>query len=248
MIHRDEHRENYTVISNKVLTDTRLSFETRGFLVYLLTFPDDWNFTVRNLARFLGCSTDKIIRLSKELKENGYIYQSQKCDEKGRFGAIEWEISEDCTVFENHRVRKTPNTEKVEHGENRVRESPCSDLPCTASPEHGKLEHLLITNNNQVLNKPNTNKEPSTKKRGNFVPPTVEEVAAYCSERNNSVDPESFVNFYASKGWMIGKNKMKDWKAAVITWEKRDRGVPLKKKPSGNEFLEMLREEAAGND
>lgn len=53
-----------------------------------------------------------------------------------------------------------------------------------------------------------------------FVSPTVEEVRAYCLERKNSVDPEKFVSFYAAKGWMIGKNKMKDWKQAVITWER----------------------------
>ena len=55
-----------------------------------------------------------------------------------------------------------------------------------------------------------------------FTPPSVEEVKAYCNERKNSVDPESFVDFYSSKGWMIGKNKMKDWKAAVRTWEQHD--------------------------
>ena len=60
-------------------------------------------------------------------------------------------------------------------------------------------------------------------KKGRFIPPTVEEVRAYCKERRNNVDAEAFVNFYASKGWYIGKNKMKDWKACVITWEKRNK-------------------------
>ena len=53
-----------------------------------------------------------------------------------------------------------------------------------------------------------------------FTPPTVEEVRAYCNERNNTVDPETFVNFYESKGWCVGKTKMKDWKASVRTWER----------------------------
>jgi len=53
-----------------------------------------------------------------------------------------------------------------------------------------------------------------------FVKPTVEEVRNYCLERKNSVDPVAFISFYESKGWMIGKNKMKDWKAAVRTWER----------------------------
>lgn len=53
-----------------------------------------------------------------------------------------------------------------------------------------------------------------------FIPPTIDEVKAYCKERKNSVDPETFVNFYEAKGWMVGKNKMKDWKAAIRTWER----------------------------
>ena len=54
-----------------------------------------------------------------------------------------------------------------------------------------------------------------------FRPPTIDEVADYCRERHTNVDPERFVNFYAAKGWMVGKNRMKDWMAAVRTWEHR---------------------------
>lgn len=67
------------------------------------------------------------------------------------------------------------------------------------------------------------------KERTRFVPPTVEEVRAYCQERVNSVDPERFVDFYSSKGWKVGVNAMKDWKAAVRTWERsEDRKGPQK--------------------
>lgn len=58
--------------------------------------------------------------------------------------------------------------------------------------------------------------------RKNFVKPTVEEVRNYCLERKNNVNPEKFIDFYESKDWYIGKNKMKDWKAAVRTWEGRN--------------------------
>lgn len=53
------------------------------------------------------------------------------------------------------------------------------------------------------------------------IPPSLEEVAAYCASRNNGINPQSFIDFYQSKGWMIGKNKMKDWKASVRTWERK---------------------------
>ena len=53
-----------------------------------------------------------------------------------------------------------------------------------------------------------------------FKKPTLEQVTDYCKERNNDICPQTFIDFYESKGWMIGKNKMKDWQAAVRTWEK----------------------------
>ena len=60
--------------------------------------------------------------------------------------------------------------------------------------------------------------------------PTVEEVAAYCRERGNSVDAERFVDFYASKGWKVGNQPMKDWKACVRTWERREAPAEAPKK------------------
>lgn len=63
-------------------------------------------------------------------------------------------------------------------------------------------------------------------KRKVFTKPTAEEVKAYCDERKNNVNPDKFIDFYESKGWLIGKNPMKDWKACVRTWEKGGNGPP----------------------
>ena len=60
-------------------------------------------------------------------------------------------------------------------------------------------------------------------KRTRFVKPSVEEIEAYCRERGSSVDAQRFFDFYESKGWRIGKNPMKDWKAAVRNWERSDK-------------------------
>lgn len=57
---------------------------------------------------------------------------------------------------------------------------------------------------------------------GRFTPPTLEEVSDYCLERKNGVDPQRFIDYNQSKGWIIGKSKMKDWKAAVRTWEQKE--------------------------
>lgn len=69
--------------------------------------------------------------------------------------------------------------------------------------------------------------KPVTRARQqSFIPPTVDEVRAYCMERKNGIDPEYWVDSYASKGWMVGKTKMVDWKAAVRTWERNSGGIP----------------------
>ena len=66
----------------------------------------------------------------------------------------------------------------------------------------------------------NTNTTYSNNK-GRFKKPTVTEIAEYCVERKNNINAETFYDFYESKDWRIGKNKMKAWKACVRTWEKR---------------------------
>ena len=60
------------------------------------------------------------------------------------------------------------------------------------------------------------------KRAHSFIIPTIKEINSYCLERGNSIDAETFFDFYESKGWKVGQNKMKDWKASVRTWEKRN--------------------------
>ena len=60
-------------------------------------------------------------------------------------------------------------------------------------------------------------------KRPRFVPPDVEEVRDYCHERGNRIDPAAFVDYYTANGWMAGKTRMKDWRAAVRNWERREK-------------------------
>ena len=75
-----------------------------------------------------------------------------------------------------------------------------------------KEEDVLKENNLSVVKE----------KRRRFSPPSLDDVRAYCKERRNNVDPQRFIDFYASKGWVVGKSPMRDWKAAVRTWEQRD--------------------------
>ena len=67
-----------------------------------------------------------------------------------------------------------------------------------------------------------------------FCPPTLQEVQAYIQEKGYSIDAEAFIAFYESKGWMVGKNKMKDWRMAIVTWSKRDNRPATSKKSQTN--------------
>ena len=133
MVNRKDHSLNYTIVDNTVLQNVNLSFEARGFLAYLLSLPDDWNFTVRGLVKMTGCNKSVILRLMNELKAAGYIQLVTNKDKSGKFTASSWIIYEEA--FENHIPQKR-NTEFTEHGENGTRSS-----RNTVSTEYGFTEH-----------------------------------------------------------------------------------------------------------
>lgn len=91
--------------------------------------------------------------------------------------------------------------------------------------DNTQITHNQHTNNTQITPNKNDKNDKNiimgNKKINNFSVPLVEDIKAYCEERQNKVDAERFYDYYESKGWMIGKNKMKDWKAAIRTWERK---------------------------
>jgi len=98
---------------------------------------------------------------------------------------------------------------------------------CIPSPQNdGDPPHKIMEDNKTINNTFNN----TTNKGTRFTPPSVDEVSDYCNQRNNLVDAETFIDFYQAKGWMVGKNKMKDWKACVRTWEtnRKQRSKPRK--------------------
>lgn len=233
MIERAEHVRNYTTIQNELIQDNRISFEARALMLFMLSLPDDWDFSTRGLATLTGLSTGTISRLSQELEQFGYLERNAK-REGGRFASYDWTIREEPSAPRSI----SPHTEKL---------NTVTAFRKTAhgSTEHGKTERKQNTKYNKVLNKQST-KEKSIKEKTatRFTPPTVEEVRAYCQERGNSIDPEAFVAFYRSKGWKVGSNPMKDWRAAVITWEKREGKSKAKTQPlNENPFTKLRREE-----
>lgn len=112
----------------------------------------------------------------------------------------------------------------------------------TAIPANGKNGNTETNTETETDTLPSDDGKRDTR-TARFTPPTVDDVAAYVREKGYHVNAERFVSFYQQKGWMVGKNRMKDWKAAVRNWETRwkdEHGAVSK--ASGNVFLEMLEE------
>ena len=102
----------------------------------------------------------------------------------------------------------------------------CAHGTCTRNTQtecaHGRNtpQDNIIKNKNNNINKTT---ESVGESRSRFVKPTVAEVQAYCNERRNGIDASHFCDYYESKGWMVGKNRMKNWQAAVRSWEQLDK-------------------------
>ena len=98
-----------------------------------------------------------------------------------------------------------------------------------------------------ILSSPNVEDSIArTPARKRFTPPTLAEVTAYCRERQNAVDPQRFIDYYTARGWKLNKTSMKDWKAAVRTWEGKQRDTAPTQRSSLDETRAVLRRIAGG--
>ena len=103
---------------------------------------------------------------------------------------------------------------------------------CAPHAQGGDAPHA----HNNIENK-NIDNNSLYRGSSHFHKPTLEDIRAYCISRGNQVDPEQFFNFYESKGWMVGRTPMKDWRAAVRTWEKREKEIPQRKRETRQESV-----------
>jgi hypothetical protein len=107
------------------------------------------------------------------------------------------------------------------------------------------------TGNRKEETKENNTLTGITKEKNKiFQKPTIEEVNAYCQERNNGVDAQKFFDYYTANGWKVGKNSMKDWRAAVRTWERSTVAAPASRKTADDdaEWWAQLEKRVAEND
>ncbi len=134
----------------------------------------------------------------------------EKCDRMPKDANAQNEMRTDTDECENMQTHNS-ECECMRSDANTFTKRKKEKMP-PAPPEEEKNKNTYTPTNTSVCT-------PKAK-NGVFVPPTVEEAQAYIAEQGYSVDAERFVDFYTAKGWFVGKNPMKDWKAAVRTWER----------------------------
>lgn len=185
-------------------------------------FYDSWAELIINLPDDMAGELIKMIL--------GYTFDEGTCYSENQainamFAMIKLKLDEDTEAYEEV-IRQ--RSEAGKRGMASRWNKTSDNKPITKNNE-------VITNDNSVKNEitnitvydsvsdnesDKDKKEKEQKKK--FTRPSVDEVREYCQERSNGIDPEAFIDFYESKGWKVGNQPMKDWKAAVRTWEKRN--------------------------
>ena len=200
MVIRVERNDNYTVMANYHLRDKDLSCKAKGLMSFMLSLPENWDYSVNGLVSCLMEGKDAVRNMLKELEEKGYLVRSQTRNSKGGFSDVEYVLHE-----------------------RPVSENPTADNPITASPIPENPPQIN-TNINNILNEINTNICPKAGKRG-FTPPTLEEVNEYIQEKGYSVDAKYFMDYYESAKWHDSKGKpVKNWKQRIVTWNRNGYG------------------------
>lgn len=213
-----ESEERFQKVSYDILFNEKVDTLTIGVYTRILALGKKWHLNVKGLSTQLHITERKVRTALNQLEELGYLKRVLVQDKKtGVFEGYDYYFG--MTPFpedERTNVKKahTPILTKTHRMD---------------SPEDGlsvgriihrmeKCEDILIDDNRVIEEK--DNKTLSRGKSSKFVRPTLEEVTQYCEERKNGISPEAFLNFYDANGWVQAKNKpIKDWKAAVRTWE-----------------------------
>ena len=171
---------------------------------------------------------------------NGVTTENQKQITKAMFALIKPQLDANNQRFENGKkggrpkanCNQTETKTKPKQNRNKTKPEPNVNVNDNVNDNISFLEKKKQKSDAAVSDLENENsespletlqapKEQSGGGRKRFTIPTPEEVQAYCDERKNGILGQQFCDFYSSKGWKIGKEPMKDWKAAVRTWEMR---------------------------
>ena len=197
-IFRKVKKTDYTIIDNNIFKNQKLSLKGKGMICTMLSLPDNWNFSEDGLTALSNDGKASIRSTLQELMELGYLVRTRNRDDKGILRDYVYTIYEEPILDIQKQVE------------------PTCDYPKLEKPTLENRKTYKELNNKELNNKKEIYKEKRFKK------PTLEEVKEYCIERNNNINPELFIDYYESNGWKVGRNSMKDWKACVRTWEKKN--------------------------
>lgn len=233
---RVNKRNNYTTMSNYHLKDKTLSLKAVGLLSKMLSLPDNWNYSINGLVAICKEKKTSVISTLDELKEHGYVIVTKKMPNETDTGRIEY-------IYD---IYETPRFEKQGIEKQGIENLGLEFLGL----EFQGLENQPQLNTNKSNTKELNTKELSTKeyikketckekKTKRFVKPSIEEIKEYVFENSLNVDCEYFYDYYESNGWTVGKNHMKDWKATLRNWSRRNQKSTVKKKSQIEEILEI---------
>ena len=204
-----------TIIDSDAFIEMPISARLLYYDLAMRADDDGFNNSPRKVMRTIGATTDDLnILIARKFIipfENGVVVIKH------------WRIH---NYIRKDTYNETPYKEQkaqLEYDENNAYrlvadgcEKPLLEPPST---ERGRAVDEPLTQvrlGKDRLGKDSKDKEPHKR----FTKPTIEEVELYCLERNNGVDAQKWFDYYSSNGWKVGKNPMKDWKAAIRTWER----------------------------
>ena len=224
-----------TIVLSDAFLDMPLSARCLYFTLGMLADDDGFVNSPKSIMRQAGASTDDLnLLMAKRFIlafDSGVIvikhWRIHNYIQKDRYKESKY-IEEKATLTLDQNGAYTECIQDVSTSDTQVR--------------LGKDRDRLELGEGSVGEDSEESAPPPPTRAKRFVPPTVDEVRAYCQDRQNGVDPQRFVDYYSSNGWMVGKNKMKDWKAAVRTWEQKDKQYGRPAPKSSNPFLDMLSE------
>lgn len=161
----------------------------------------------------------------------------------------------DRTAQKCEALRRNGQAGGLQKARNRAMASNSEDQQAVADDSKSLQGLANDSNGQQTVASVSHKEKKSNIKKSNvisdrrFTPPTADQVREYCRERGNNVNPERFIDFYSSKGWKVGNQPMKDWKAAVRTWEQRDAAETAQKRPQKSVVAQQYEQrEYSGED
>jgi hypothetical protein len=212
MIITPENPKNYCIVCNEVAKRKDLSARAKGIYYYLATLPVSWQLQQQEAESHFTEGREAFKTAFKELVEKGYIKPIKTKDEKGRLTGWRYSVLWSSDIPENTETDTPENrNRKNRQTENRHIENP--QLLNTNKLSTDLFNTDLINNNTltSIIEKP--------EKPSKFKIPNQQEIKDYFFELGFAgIEADKYFDYYSANGWMVGKSKMRDWRAAVRNW------------------------------